>query len=186
MVNIMRYILVMLSITLICAGTAGAELPHRYGIFGGFSAIDYGGGFPERFQGVANERNYGAYTGFTAGYYFSDGDVRPGIDFSPQYVLSGVDSFFQIHNIFLPVYATLSLGHNIKYDLGVGTGPMFLDMFRDNDFGWGIFARASTLFPALEDYGGRVGPDVQFFTDLTTSGDNIWGVLLGIRFEIER
>jgi len=180
-----RYLLIFIILSFIPIQNSHARKPYKFGLFGGFSYVDYGGGFPDRFEG-SSDTTWGAYTGITGGLRFLDGFARPGIELSPQYVMSAVDSFFQMHNIFIPLYGTLTFGQKTKIDIGAGTGPMFLDLYRENNTGWGVFGKFAALFPVREDFGGHFGPHVQIFTDLTTPGDNIWGILFGLSFEMFR
>lgn len=179
----MKYVIIVLFITsAVSCNQSFAEQKYKVGIFGGFSYLDFAGGLPERFEGEDDTR-WGAYTGLTGGIKVSEGAIDTGLELTPMYLLSGVDGGSQIHTMMVPFFGTISAGSNNKLVAGAGTGPLLTDMYRSNDFGWGIFGKLSALLSTSEDYGGNIGPQIQIFTDVTTTGQNIWGLLFGLNYE---
>lgn len=159
-----------------------AQSDYKAGIFGGYSFLDFDGGLPDRFEGSDDSRS-GGYTGLVAGRRLGFENYSIFIELSPTYILSSVEGSSQIHSFLLPAYLTVSTGNNPQFSLGAGTGPMVTDLYDTNDFGWGVFGKTSALFTLKKNSTGRIGPEVQVFTDLSTSGQNIKGLLIGLRYE---
>lgn len=159
-------------------------LGFKYGVFGGYSYTSFGFGFlPEGLSANGN----GGYFGLEGGVFMSGEFFRPGIEVSPQYVISHVkieDESDNIHSIFIPAYLTLSFGRNNPFiDVGVGTGPLFFDISNNTETDLGVFAKVSPVVEVTRRL--YLGPHIQFFWDVTPPDDtNIWGILAGISLEI--
>lgn len=177
----MKNILFAFLILTFISTAAESEQRYKVGIFGGFSRVDYASGLPDRFED-ADDTRWGAYTGLTGGLGLTQGEIDTGLEVTPIYLLSGVEGS-QLHSLMLPVFGTASVGSGSKLVAGLGTGPILTDMFKTDDFGWGIFAKLSAMLNTSEDYGGNIGPQVQIFTDISTSGENIRGLLFGLNYE---
>ena len=160
-------------------------LGYKYGLFGGYNYTSFG--FGELPEGLSANGN-GGYVGLEGGVFLSGQFFRPGIEISPAYVISHVnqegESSRNIHSIFVPAYLTFSFGENNPFvDVGVGAGPLFLDLSKSTNTDLGIFAKVSPVVEVSRRL--YLGPHIQFFWDMTAPSDtNIWGILAGISLEI--
>lgn len=182
---------VCLILVALVAGIDANAAGYKYGLFGGYNYTSFG--FSGLSKGLSANGN-GGYLGLEGGIFVSGEFVRPGIEISPEYVFSHVnteDESQNIQSVFVPAYFTLSFGQKNPFvDIGAGAGPIFLDLSGKTQTeglgrktNLGIFGKVSPVIEVTRRT--YVGPQIQFFWDVTPpGGTRIWGILTGLSLEI--
>jgi hypothetical protein len=184
-------LVVCLILVALVAGIDANAAGYKYGLFGGYNYTSFG--FSGLSKGLSANGN-GGYFGLEGGVFASGEFVRPGIEISPEYVFSHVNTengSENIQGVFIPAYFTLSFGQKNPFvDIGVGAGPLFLDLSDKTQTqglgrktNLGVFGKVSPVIEITRR--AYLGPQIQFFWDVTPPGDTrLWGILSGLSLEI--